>query len=247
MIMIGDIMKDLSFFKEYKIAHRGVHNNKIPENSLSAFKKAIRENYIIELDVHLLKDNNIIVFHDDDLKRMCNVNKKVKDLTLDEIEKYNLKNTKEKIPTLKEVLKLIDGKVPVIIELKDDLKYGALQKELIKQLDNYKGLFAVKSFNPFAVYWFKKHRKNYIRGLLVLGNYKNLPEYIIYKMYLLKLCNPDFLSCNYNLYNNKKVLKFKQKKPVLAWTINTQNSYNKYVDKFDNLICNNTEGLKWKN
>ena len=240
-------MKDLRFLKEYKIAHRGVHNDKVPENSLASFKKAIRENYAIEFDVHLLKDNTIVVFHDDDLKRMCNSNKKLKDLTLNEIKEYKLKESKEKIPTLKEVLSIINGKVPIIVELKSDRKVGLLENELVKELDNYNGLFAIKSFNPLIVNWFKKNRPDYIRGLLVPNKKNNIKLFVLNKMFLLNICKPDFLSCNYNMYDNKKVIKFKKEKPVLAWTINSQKNYDKYKNKFDNLICNNMEGLKWKN
>lgn len=160
-------MKNLEFLKSNLIAHRGFHNKEIPENSIKAFKRAIKNNYTIEFDIHLLKDNEIIVFHDDNLKRMTKLDKEVKNVTLKEIKKLKLLETKEKIPTLKEVLKLINGKVPIVIELKCDNKAGLLEKELVKLLDDYDGLFCVKSFNPLTVRWFKKNRPNYIRGLLL--------------------------------------------------------------------------------
>ena len=96
-------------FKDWSnIAHRGLHDEKIPENSMKAFSKAIKNNYVIELDIHLLKDNNVVVFHDDNLKRMTNKNINIKDMTYEEIKKINLKQTDEKIPLLKDVLKLVD-------------------------------------------------------------------------------------------------------------------------------------------
>ena len=94
---------------------------------MKAFAEAIKNNYIIELDVHLLKDSEVIVFHDDNLKRMTGVNKKVKECTYEEIAEIKLKETEEKIPLLKEVLNLVDGKVPIIIELKTDLRCGKLE------------------------------------------------------------------------------------------------------------------------
>lgn len=237
-------MKDLSFLKNNLIAHRGLHSNEIPENSLKAFELAIKNNYIIELDIHLLKDNNIVVFHDDNLKRMCNIDKKIKDCTYEELQKYNLKNTKYKIPLFSDVLKLINGKVPLIVEFKYDVKVGKLEKEAVKLLDNYQGLFCVKSFNPMSVNWFKKHRNNYIRGLLVDNKWGTIGEIISSSMILKGLCKPDFLSCKYVLSNNKKVIKYSKKHPVLCWTIRNKTNYLKYKDKFYNLICENINDYK---
>ena len=85
-------MRNTDFLKERLIAHRGLFdkNNKIPENSMIAFQKAIQNNYSIELDVHLLKDGKIVVFHDDNLKRMTELDKKVIDCDYEEIQKLKL-------------------------------------------------------------------------------------------------------------------------------------------------------------
>ena len=120
-------MKNLDFLSSNLIAHRGLHNDKYPENSLGAFKRAIRKNYIIEFDVHLLKDGTAVVFHDDNLYRMCGKRKKIKDFTYDELKKIKLLDTNYTIPTLDSVLKLIEGKVPIIVELKYDVKVGLLE------------------------------------------------------------------------------------------------------------------------
>ena len=126
--------KDLSFLKENLIAHRGAHNiNKgIPENSINAFKEAIKNNYIIELDIHLLKDNNIVVFHDDDLKRMTGVDKKLKDTTYEEIKDLKLQNTDNYIPLFKDVLDLINGKILETTNLNKKWHNFSISKELEK-------------------------------------------------------------------------------------------------------------------
>ena len=109
----------MSFLSTKPISHRGVHDNdKVPENSIEAFKLAIKKGYIIELDVHLLKDNEIVVFHDDNLLRMTGVNKKIKNTTYKELQELKLLDTRYKIPKLIDVLNLVDGKVPLLIELK---------------------------------------------------------------------------------------------------------------------------------
>lgn len=233
-------MKNLNFLKNNLIAHRGMHNNiDIPENSIKAFKEAIKNKYIIELDIHLLKDNTIVVFHDDNLKRMTGINKNIKDYTYEELKKISLLNTKYTIPTFKEVLELIDGQVPVIVEFKYDRKAGLLENEAVKLLDNYKGLFCVKSFNPMSVRWFKKHRKNYIRGLLVDNKWTNKKEIISSSMILRFICKPDFLSCKYSIIDKRRVKKMSKKIPVLGWTIKNKTNYLKYKDKFYNIICEN--------
>lgn len=237
-------MKNLNFLNSNLIAHRGMHNNiDIPENSIKAFKKTIKNNYIIELDIHLLKDNTIVVFHDDNIKRMTGINKNIKDYTYEELKKINLLDTKEKIPTFKEVLELIDGKVPVIVEFKYDRKAGILEQEAVKLLDNYKGLFCVKSFNPMSVRWFKKHRKNYIRGLLVDNKWGNKKEIISSSMILKFICKPDFLSCKYSIIDKRRVKKLSKKIPVLGWTIKNKTNYLKYKDKFYNIICENFDDI----
>lgn len=229
-------MKNLDFLSSSLIAHRGLHNEKYPENSIGAFKRAIRKKCIIELDVHLLKDGTVVVFHDDNLYRMCGKRKNIKDYSYDELRKIKLKGTNYTIPTLESVLNLVNGSVPIIVELKYDLKAGLLEEKVCELLDDYSGKFCVKSFSPFSILWFKRNRPNYIRGLLISNKKRNFKEKLMHSFIPLLLCKPDFLSCNYLLYNNKRIKKYMRSHPVIAWTIRTDNVYKKYKDKFSNLI-----------
>ncbi len=223
-------MKESIWVKK-RIAHRGVFdNNKIPENSIRAFEEAIKKNYIIELDIHLTKDKEIVVFHDDFLERMTNKKGNIKDYTLKELTGIKLLNTNYTIPSLDEVLKLINGKVPILIELKYDVKGFRLPKLLLERLKNYKGEVAIQSFDPFLVSYFRFHKNPYFRGLLV-NKYRSilLPLSIF-------ISKPDFLSVNKKLY--KKVKKYQGKKLLLSWTMKSKDDVLKYKDKYDNLICN---------
>lgn len=242
---MSSLNKDISFIKQNFIAHRGVYNNvEIVENSMEAFKEAIKRKYIIELDVHLLKDNKtIVVYHDDNLERLTKINKKIVDCSYDELCKIKLFGKDIKIPTIEEVLKLVDGKVPIIIELKYDRKVGLLESRLANVLDNYNGKFAVKSFNPLSIMWFKRHRKNYVRGLLVNYSHNNLKEYIISKMLFLKETTPDFLSVSYEFANSDKIQKLRLKMPVIAWTVKDKKTYEKVKNSFDNLILENFDNV----
>ena len=229
IIMLVNIMKNLDFLKDKKIAHRGLFDNvKVPENSVEAFLNAIKNNYIIELDLHLTNDNKVVVFHDDNLKRMTVINKKIKDVNYDEIKDIKLLNTNSKIPLFADVLKLVNGRVPLIIELKTDNRIGKLENEVVKLLDNYNGLFVIKSFNPFIVNWFRIHRSNYIRGLLINKKLNDIMKYIY-----IFICKPDFLSCHYAILKNKIIRKYKNNNIVLGWGITNQKIDD---DLADNLI-----------
>ncbi len=222
-------MENIEFLKERKIAHRGLFDNiKVPENSIESFSRAIKRNNIIELDLHLTKDNKVVVFHDDNLKRMTGIDKKINDVNYDEIKNVNLLNTKYKIPLFSDVIKFVNGKVPLIIELKTDNRVGKLEKEVVKILDNYDGLFVIKSFNPFIVNWFRIHRPNYIRGLLINKNLSDFMKYIY-----IFISKPDFLSCHYSILKDKIIRKYKKRNIVLGWGITNQ-SIDSYLA--DNLI-----------
>ena len=148
-------------------AHRGLHDSDTPENSLAAYSKAIEEGYGIEIDVQLSSDGEIFVFHDSTLERMCGVQKKLHELTAKELKELRLKGTDEQIPTLSEVLALVDAQVPLLIEVKYYFETKKLCESLIEPLDAYYGSFAIQSFDPRVLRYFKKHRPRFARGQLV--------------------------------------------------------------------------------
>ena len=133
----------------------------------------------VDLDVRLTKDCRIVVFHDNDLMRMCGIEGKVFDYTYEQLSAFKLKNSDEKIPLLSEVLKNVDGKVPLLIELKGGAPFGELESRVDHMMKKYKGEFAVQSFNPFSVMWFRFHSPKVTRGQLISKYRKNIDlEYI---------------------------------------------------------------------
>ena len=235
-------MKDLKFLKETIIAHRGVHNEKdIIENSIEAFKEAVNKNYIIELDVHFLKDGEVVVFHDDNIERMTGINKNLKDCTYDEIRNIKLLNKNTYIPKFSDVLKLVDGKVPILIELKNDNKVGLLESSLVQILKKYNGKYAVQSFNPLSIMWFKNNYPNIIRGQLVckFKNKKmdNIKKFILKTMFFNIITNPDFISHSVDDLSYKEVNKIKKNKFILGWTVRNKERYDELIKYYDNLIC----------
>ena len=223
-------------FDNLIFAHRGVHNNiDIPENSIKAFKEALKNNLNIELDIQLTKDNKLVVFHDENLKRMSNVNKTLNELTYFEIKKLKLLETNETIPTFKEVLNIINKEIILDIEIKDTKKMDIICNKLVNELKNYKYPFIIKSFNPKIVKWFKKNKPEYIRGLLIKDNLYNK---FIAKIIIL-YCNPNFLAISKKFINKNGIKSYLKKYPLLIWTISNKKEINKYKRITNNYICNN--------
>lgn len=241
-------MKDLEFLSRSLIAHRGYYNNKkgIPENSVLAFKKAIDNNYLIELDVRLTKDQKLVVFHDDNLKRVCGVNKRVKDLTYRELLRYNLFDTTLKVPLFSDVIKLVNGRVPILIETKYHNRYGVLEKILINELSNYKGLYAIQSFYPMSLLWLKRNTKDIPIGLLS-SNFKNdlnRLKSIIGKTLILDLFfKTDFISYDVKCLPNNYLSYKRNKKKIVIWTIKNKKDYDLARQYTDSLICENFDWL----
>lgn len=182
-------------------AHRGLHDQTRPENSMSAFRAAIANGYGVELDVHLLKDGNLAVIHDSTLVRTTGAEGRIEDLDSQDLWNYRLEGTSEMIPTFREVLDLFNGRVPLIIELKVvDNNYPALCQAVCRRLDRYKGLYCIESFDPRCVQWFRKNRPDIIRGQLA-QNYFRASLKLPWILKLLLTCQmlnfltlPDFVA-----------------------------------------------------
>ena len=180
------------------IAHRGLHDltPDTPENSLPAFAEALKRGIAIETDIHLSSDGRVVVFHDNDLKRMCGTDKKVGELTLDELKRYRLAGTEERIPTLSELLSLVDGKVPLLIEFKSESVKGCVKlcEAADEILKDYKGKYFVQSFNPFAMKWYKKNRAGVCRGQLSCKMEGGFDRKLLERLLLDFVSRPDFVS-----------------------------------------------------
>lgn len=173
-------------------AHRGLHtrDKAVPENSLRAFELASAAGYGMELDVQLSKDGKVVVFHDDTLDRVCGVHARVNEKTFEELNKLSLCGTEETVPLFTDVLSVIDGRGPLIVELKSGKNNRELCEKTLAILNGYKGAVCIESFDPFIVMWFRFHGRRYLRGQLAM----HADKYLL-KSRLLRLC------CSNTLFN----------------------------------------------
>ena len=142
---------EMEKFKKVHYAHRGLHNAERAENSMSAFKAAVDGGYGIELDVRLSKDGKLVVFHDDTLDRVCGREGKAIDFTAEELATFKLNGTDDGIPTFDEVLEVVGGKVPLLVEIKENAGDSSVSKAAAERLKSYDGPYIVESFNPLSV------------------------------------------------------------------------------------------------
>ena len=184
-------------FAAVKYAHRGLHDGTRAENSLSAFAAAVDGGYGIELDVRLSSDGELVVFHDDTLERMTEKEGRVDSLSLNELGALRLGRTEDRIPTFSEVLSLVDGRVPLLIEIKEDAFKYAVTEKTVEMLRSYHGEYIIESFNPLAIWKVKKLMPEAIRGQLSDNFMKQKkyrkPMYFLLQFFILFLVSLFYL------------------------------------------------------
>lgn len=225
----------LKALQGWAYAHRGLHGNGVPENSMEAFRLAKEAGYGVELDVHLMADGNLAVIHDASLLRTAGVDVQIEDLTTEQLEEYSLEGTEERIPEFQQVLDLFDGKAPIIVELKAvSGSIAALCSAVCKTLDNYSGDFCIESFDPRCVMWLKKNRPDLIRGQLSENFFASAKSKLPWYLKLSLTCHlmnflirPDFIA--YRFSDRKRLDNFLCRKlwgaQGVAWTLKTKEEY----------------------
>ena len=236
----------ISWIKETPIAHRGLHTKDIPENSLSAFENALKNNYAIELDVQFTKDKEVVVFHDENLKRMTNDTRNIEDVNYDELKNLRLGNTNEIIPTLEEVLELVDSKVAILIEIKDCKDYIELSEKTYEILKGYEGNYAIQSFNPFILEWYKNNASEVIRGQLS-GTFtegseslNSFEKFVLKNMLLNFKSKPNYIGYELEGIPKSKLESLRKKGvPIIVWTVKNKEDMEKAYKYSDNITFEN--------
>lgn len=155
-------------FMGQNIAHRGLHtpDRSVPENTLEAFRLAVENGYGIELDVHLTADERLVVFHDDTVNRLTKFEGEVESYTYSELELMGIAGTANVMPLLGDVLNMVDGRAPIIIELKTGHDDVILCSKVRDSLRDYEGPYCIESFSPFIVAWWRRNAPDVLRGQL---------------------------------------------------------------------------------
>lgn len=246
---------DYKPFFGHMYAHRGLHNmnptiqklknirydEKLPENSYAAIKRAADLGYGIEFDVHLTKDDIPVVFHDDTLNRICGVKGNLRDYTYEELQQFRLLGTQERIPAFADILKMVDGRVPLIIEYKVEKNADKLCRICDSILSDYKGLYCIESFHPLAVRWYKIHRPDIVRGQLsedFTRQKLNIPYFLLSHLIGNCYASPDFIAYNCKHRNelSRNICRKLYKSLSVAWTVRSQEELDKVSRSFDLFI-----------
>lgn len=232
-------------FRGFYYAHRGLHDNNTnaPENSLAAFRKAVKAGYGIELDVQLTKDGIPVVFHDFTLKRVCGEEGKVCEYTYEELQRFSLFGSGERIPKLSDVLSAAGGKVPLIVELKVEWMDLSLCAAVDGMLRGYKGLYCIESFNPLVLVWYRRYHNDVLRGQLAdgflkSGEFKGFLYVLLQNLLLNWMTRPDFIAYNHKYENclSRRLCRKLYRNLAVAWTIKNDGELERARDKFDLFI-----------
>ena len=226
-----------------------------PENSLAAFAAACEAGYGIELDLQMTRDGEVVVVHDGDLMRVAGDPRRIADLTYDELTRITLFPTDgyyQHVPLFADVLKVVAGRVPLIVEYKfdDNSKWDPRDVELIEKgdalLQAYSGKYVIESFNPAAVNWYKENRPEVCRGQLSWWPYgEDKPtdpvalgkEYAAGALLFDWISRPDFVAYDWKGGNSPqvKLTRFMGAVPV-SWTVRSRDEYAQCCDQFDRHI-----------
>lgn len=233
---------DINLFDKKYFAHRGLHDNEsdAPENSMAAFRKAVEAGYGIELDVHVTLDGIPVVFHDSKLERMCGVGGEITDCTYEQLQQYTLGNSKERIPKLEDVLLMVNGRVPLIVEIKSDKTDVACCGVIDKMLRGYDGEYCIESFNPMVLWWFRRHHNEVVRGQLSTnfrkdGEFHNAVSFLMGHLLFNFLTKPDFIAYNHHFMQEpgRRICRKLYKNPAAAWTVRSEEELNRLRGEFD--------------
>jgi len=233
----------LEWMKTHNIAHRGLHtdNEIVPENSLLAMRLAKESGYAMEFDIHITKDDKIVVFHDADLVRMCNANVRVEESTYSDLKQYRLLSSPEKIPLLSDVLDCVNGHTPLLIEIKNTKHIDRICSITLETLKGYSGAYAIQSFNPKIVHWFTKNAP-YIKRGMVAYDMKDSSEPWVNKMIIRHMLlsfwvKPDFINYEHLSLPLRKLSKLQKKGvTIIAWTVRTQEELDRVKRHYSNAV-----------
>ncbi|TVV76153.1 glycerophosphodiester phosphodiesterase family protein [Sphingomonas solaris] len=213
--------KRVAFLRGRSFAHRGLHGAGVIENSRAAFRAAIAVGHGIECDVQAAQGGEAFVFHDDTLDRLTGESGALADRAAATLDTVALSGTDEMLPRLTEMLALVSGRVPLLIEVKAGHGgIGPLCVSVRRALEGYRGPVAVMSFNPEVGRWFADHAPRLTRGLVVSEQGKPRLRGTAERWLSLWRARPDFLAYDVRDLPSRFAARARRRDmPVLTWTV----------------------------
>lgn len=241
--MSPEAKKMAGFFVGLNCAHRGLYqkDQSIPENSLAAFAAAQRAGYGVELDVQLSRDGQVVVFHDDSLKRACGVETQVDELDFSLLKTLSLFGTEERIPLLTQALEVL-GDTPVIVELKTAGRQNAVLCQMVLEILRSQGkAWCVESFDPRVVRWFRRNAPEALRGQLSNrpGNFENLSAPFAFALGNLltnAVARPHFIAYGTNPQSLCVRLCRAMRPMTVVWTVRNEKDQERFEQENDTVI-----------
>lgn len=231
--------KALGWLTQWEYAHRGLHGGGVPENSLQGARLAIERGMGIECDIQRSRDDWPMVFHDWDLKRLTGVAEETEQLVKDELQELEYLGSEERIATLSDLLDLVDGRVPLLIEIKSQAGYDVEWTCAVVRgsLAHYVGPHAVMSFDPRVARWFRKHSPQTCAGLVMREDEHGHTQKAWQRRLAYWIAKPDFLAYHIAAFPSPWVAGLRAKGlPILTWTVNSPETRERALLHADALI-----------
>ena len=248
LIAPGRRPEGLKAFEVTRYAHRGLWDDKRPENSRAAFSAAVEKGYGIETDVHVSADGKLFLLHDDSLRRMTGDDRSAESLTMEELSRLKLNGTEETIPAFDDILDIVGEKVPLIVEIKTGPRVEMTCRLTDERLRSYRGQYMVESFDPRAVRWFRKHSPGTIRGQLAMGAPGGAARKQSFRFFLLSslavdvIGRPHFIAMRHDAVDSLPMRLVRLFRPYLvAWTVRSPERMKELEGRYD---CQIFEGFE---
>ena len=228
-----------AWLAQWEYAHRGLHGAGVPENSLEGARRAIEAGMGIECDIQRSRDRQAMVFHDWDLSRTTGYVGEVAHITAADMSALPYLDSEECPATLSELLALVAGRVPVLIEIKSRRGYDVEEScELVTHaLEGYAGDHAVMSFDPRVARWFRRNSAHTCAGLVMREDEHGYTQKAWQRRLALWVAKPDFLAYHIAALPSRWVARLRAKGlPILTWTVNSPETRARALENADALV-----------
>ena len=214
----------VGWLRDWTYAHRGMHRDGVPENSLAAFELAAEAGLGIECDIQRSRDHAPMLVHDWELDRLTGVSGPLSDYSADELAQIAFLDSEHKLARLGDLLELVDSRVPILVEIKSRRRYDIEEscRAVRDALAGYDGRRAVMSFDPRVSRWFAEHSPKTVRGLVVREDEHGMTQQAWRRHLALWIAKPEFIAYHVAALPNPMVAALKARGfPVLTWTVNS--------------------------